>query len=456
MDKLIEVEEKETTGPEIFAVNPPNGFIPPQADSTLDFIVKPTSDLPKDFPITKHVILIQALPAISPTPSLRVPKDWFASRQEQGTWKEKLRVVYTGAFLLRHAVEGLDQERVLNMVKLGGLEKFVNEGDKESGKTALHIAAGKGNLEIVKLLLDSGADKGAKGFTGQTPVYDAVFSGNLEVVEALMEGNEGEFVDWGELKDSRGWNPLHLAASLDFCGAVEFMLERGIDAEVRDNEGRTPLHIAAAQGDGRCVEALLAGGADVDGISSDGSTALHCAASGGHVDIVEGLLDSCANRGIRNLVGQTASDLAFQNGHMEVLQLLDYGDKFLESARCGDVEKVVYWVEKGVELNWRDQFGWSALHCAALKGYEEMVKKLIELGANVEAKDSQGNTPLHCAAYGGHSEVVKILVQNGGDVEAQTLRNVTPSTIATISSFDSVSTVLYDYLDDSVMIEYKV
>lgn len=66
--------------------------------------------------------------------------------------------------------------------------------------------------EIVSVFLDVGADKDTKVFTGQTPLH-VVCSRSLGVVKALMEGNEWGFVDWGVLKDSRGWNGLHIEAT---------------------------------------------------------------------------------------------------------------------------------------------------------------------------------------------------------------------------------------------------
>ncbi|KAK7409434.1 hypothetical protein QQX98_008395 [Neonectria punicea] len=55
---------------------------------------------------------------------------------------------------------------------------------------------------------------------------------------------------------------------------------------------------------------------------------------------------------------------------------------------------------------------------AAESGHEGIVKLLLEKGANVEAKDDYGWTPLLWAAENGHEGIVKLLLEKGADIEA--------------------------------------
>jgi ankyrin repeat protein len=60
-----------------------------------------------------------------------------------------------------------------------------------------------------------------------------------------------------------------------------------------------------------------------------------------------------------------------------------------------------------------------ALHKAAGAGKIEAVKQHLAAGVDVNAKDDNGWTPLHAAAREGHKEIVELLIANGADVNAK-------------------------------------
>jgi ankyrin repeat protein len=66
-------------------------------------------------------------------------------------------------------------------------------------------------------------------------------------------------------------------------------------------------------------------------------------------------------------------------------------------------------LEKGADLEAKDEFGRTPLSWAAEEGHEGVVKLLLEKGADLEAKDEFGQTPLSRAAESGHEAVVKLL-----------------------------------------------
>jgi ankyrin repeat protein len=69
-------------------------------------------------------------------------------------------------------------------------------------------------------------------------------------------------------------------------------------------------------------------------------------------------------------------------------------------------------------VNGADTYGWTALHCAAAKGYLDCVKYCIEIGANVNACDRYDYTPLHRASFCGHFHVAHELLNAGANVDA--------------------------------------
>ena len=66
-----------------------------------------------------------------------------------------------------------------------------------------------------------------------------------------------------------------------------------------------------------------------------------------------------------------------------------------------------------------------------MKGHKEVAELLIDKGADVNAKDEWGSTPLHYAALKGHKEVAELLIDKGADVHAKGDDGKTPIDFAT-------------------------
>ncbi|KAJ7638970.1 ankyrin repeat-containing domain protein [Roridomyces roridus] len=64
-------------------------------------------------------------------------------------------------------------------------------------------------------------------------------------------------------------------------------------------------------------------------------------------------------------------------------------------------------------LDWSNVHGRTALHIAALKGHEELVRMLCDFEADVNLSDNKGNTPLHYASSWGHIPIVQLLIERG-------------------------------------------
>jgi ankyrin repeat protein len=88
------------------------------------------------------------------------------------------------------------------------------------GQTPMHIAAGKGNSEIVELLVDERGDKEAQDNNGQTPLHVAAKSGKIEAVRVLVRKGANK-----RAKDADDRTPLHLA--LD-CATALILLDSNV------------------------------------------------------------------------------------------------------------------------------------------------------------------------------------------------------------------------------------
>ena len=87
---------------------------------------------------------------------------------------------------------------------------------------------------------------------------------------------------------------------------------------------------------------------------------------------------------------------------------------FLKDVMEGKVREVRKWLEKGEAVSQYDEYGNTALHLAAEKGYRGVCKVLLDAGADVNQSNvSVGWTGLHYAAYEGHTDVLRMLLAHG-------------------------------------------
>ncbi len=104
---------------------------------------------------------------------------------------------------------------------------------------------------------------------------------------------------------------------------------------------------------------------------------------------------------------------------------MELNEELLEAALNGDMVKVELLIEKGVDINAKDDSGWTALIHAARHGHTEIAEFLIQKGAEVDAKDINGWTALMYAAYNGHTETVELLIEKGADINAKNIYELT-------------------------------
>lgn len=99
---------------------------------------------------------------------------------------------------------------------------------------------------------------------------------------------------------------------------------------------------------------------------------------------------------------------------------------FIQSAEKGDRDAVALFLGSGVDIDTRDERGWTPLMVSSFNGKEEVALLLIRSGADVHAKDTAGYGPLHWAAFNGYSSVVKLLLEKRADANARSNHGWTP------------------------------
>ena len=206
------------------------------------------------------------------------------------------------------------------------------EVDKPTaGIAPLWWAAESGHTDAAKVLLDHGANINAPGKEGATALYTAVNFGRKGVIELLLEKG----ADVNAREEKYNWCPLHTAVQTSYGPVgvdqeknrreiVELLLKFGADLAAKESSnGWTPLHIACFLGRRNLAEILLDGGAEINIIDDKGMTPLLWAVSEDKLDCAELLLDRGADANQKHQEsGLTALGLANKFNYTQMADLL--------------------------------------------------------------------------------------------------------------------------------------
>jgi ankyrin repeat protein len=243
------------------------------------------------------------------------------------------------------------------------------------GSTPLLFAARSGDAESARLLIEAGARVDDALPNGMTPLVEAAHSGQQAVAMLLLE--KGANANAGEV----GYTALHAAVLRGGLDLVRSLLAHGADPNLRMTRGTpvrrnsedfelpatligsTPYFLAARFLEADIMRALAGAGADPRLTMKSGETPLMAAA------------------------GTGASPQTDRRG----LSVLDGGK--VEDERLA-VEAVAAAIAHGADVNAANTSGDTALHAAALLGYDRVIEQLVRAGARLDVKNARGLTAL--------------------------------------------------------------
>jgi len=185
------------------------------------------------------------------------------------------------------------------------------DGETIEGAPPLWCAAAAGHLEIVKLLVKSGANVNSTTKTNSTPLRAACFDGHFEIVKYLVEHNADI-----EVANRHGHTCLMIACYKGHYKIARYLIDIGADVNRKSVKGNTALHDCAESGSLEIMKLLLTSGARID-VDAYGMTPLLAASVTGHLHIVE------------HLIGQ--KDLVGRQERIDALDLL--GATFVDKKR---------------------------------------------------------------------------------------------------------------------------
>jgi ankyrin repeat protein len=217
-------------------------------------------------------------------------------------------------------------------------------------------AAENGHVNIVRVLLEHGAEINAVVNDIATPLYMAAQEGHANIVKLLLEHEANT-----ETKASNGHSSLSMAVFNKHINVINLLLKAGANTEFIIKEGFTPIHVANI---------------------------------GGYFDGVKSLLEHGANKDLR-ILEKTPLDIAKENGN-EKISLLLQGHSIENKNRIDEL-----------------------LCTVASYGDAAMATQFLNLDANANAKCSNAMSPLEISTLAGYQRISDILISYGADIKSK-------------------------------------
>ena len=303
----------------------------------------------------------------------------------------------------------------------------VNAVEHWGGQTALMWASAQSQPAMMAELIKAGAKLDARGAIhdwerrvtaeprpkdmyrgGFTPMLYAAREGCIPCTQALVKAGANL-----NLPDPDGETPLVTAILNQHFALAQVLISAGADVDRWDLYGRSPLYAAV----------------DLNVLPEGGRSDLPSDETVTGLDVAKALLEKGANPNLQLKLRPPYRNVVFDRGGDAVLST--GATPLLHAAKTGDVAAIALLLKYKALVDLPTNTGVTPLMAAAFMGQganpsrgryktEEQgvaaLKLLLAAGANINAKTAQGQTAIHVAAQRGYNALVKTLAENGADL----------------------------------------
>ena len=258
--------------------------------------------------------------------------------------------------------------------------------------TSLVRAIKISDADRVRTLMYANVDVNEKNYAGITPLTIAAEKGNMEIIKMLVEDGNALVNE----ASSYGVTPLIAAAAAGNDEAVAYLVEQGANVSAKDDWGKTALIYAATLDNPKLVSSVIKLDKTAVNLPDNlGNTALIYAAQKGLLDNMKILLANGANANYRNpATGISAISAAAAEGNSAAIRML---------VRTGKAD-----------VNISDLSGRTPIFYAVEQNQEDALRTLLSLGADVNAQDNNGVSVLMRASAKNRQDCVNILLRQKG------------------------------------------
>lgn len=325
--------------------------------------------------------------------------------------------------MLLHALAGLGHLTGVHLLVAAGA--CVNARCGHRRTPLIHAAAG-GSVEMIKTLLDHGANAGKRDDAGNTALHVAVLHAQHAPAAALLGRMSQQEIDQ---PNGKGCSALFEAVLREDAAMTRLLVKGGarVDCRWHQMSSITPLMLAAARGHAEMLHDLLAAGANPDDSAAMAATALFYAVRGGSLACVGALLDAGADINTCDTRYFTPLLCAVALSKADIVHaLLRRGAAMTHHASLVRDISYVSCTQEDAELDYEDgpcrrtlgptqpkRVPQPALLLAVSSGLDDMVKLLLGFGADVNVVDANGDTALTKARKLGHHAIVDRLLAHG-------------------------------------------
>ena len=272
----------------------------------------------------------------------------------------------------------------------------------DTNMSSFEYAAINGQLDALKALLKLEQDIKARISAASLALNIACSNDNLDIIEYLLSMN----ADVNHF-DDLGWTSLHRAVHFKRKSTVRRLLQAGANPNARHRERMSPFEKAMDGGDFETIELLLHSGGDPLTTTSKQTTIVHWSVMSNDPWIVQWAMSQGIDVNHRNFEGDTPLMWA--------------------SNSCSNVSVLKELLLKGALCHFHSSLdGTTALHRAAMRGFESGVGVLLDAVAHPEERDVHGFIALTWACQNGHSDVVDKILATESDINIADNNGETP------------------------------
>jgi ankyrin repeat protein len=322
----------------------------------------------------------------------------------------------------------------------------VNVAESAQKQTALMWAVAAQHPDVVRMLVEAGADIRARTAVTKRLVYTG-----FRYITAPPGESSGTVFEVPE----GGFTPLLFAAQQGNVESVRLLLDAGADVNDTAPIGTSALVVATHSGHRDAATLLLDRGADPNADAA-GYTALHAAVLLGDVESVRALLAHGAKPNVKltkgnpvrkygqeyaltaNWKGATPLWLAARFGEPAILQVLGAAGADPRLAADDGTLPLHVAVPSRGQGDRRERYMTDSEAAAVVPEEEERqtlesIEAILALGVDVNTPDKAGDTVLHLATGKLYNRVIQYLAENGADLEIKNKRGLTPLAALTAS-----------------------